>query len=71
MWAGCYNNYWGANRVGYWSKIEDAGKYSTKEGYEIVRGSCYSRQEVVILLDKEKYNKELKEKAEKLLSSMI
>lgn len=71
VWAGCYGSYWGANHAGYWSKIEDAGKYSTKEAYDIVRGSDYSRQEKVILLDKEEYNKELQEKAEKLLKSMV
>lgn len=71
VWAGCYNSYWGANHSGYWSTLEGAGKYSMEEAYKIVKGSCYSRQEKVILLDKEKYNAELKEKAEKLLNSMV
>lgn len=53
VWAGCYRSYWGANHSGYWSKKEDAGKYSTKEAYDIVRGSDYSRQETVELLDEE------------------
>lgn len=66
-----HGTYWGANRAGYWSKIEDAGKYSTKEAYDIVRGSNYERQETVILLDKDKHNAELKEKAEKLLNCML
>ena len=66
-----YGIYWGANRAGYWSKIEDAGKYSTEEAYDIVRGSSYERQETVILIDKEKYNEELEQKAEKLLSNRI
>lgn len=71
VYAGCYGTFWGANQAGYWSKIEDAGKYSTKEAYDIVRGSGFDRQETVILLDKTRYNDELKEKADKLLSSMI
>lgn len=66
-----YGTYWGANRAGYWSKIEDAGKYSTKEAYDIVRGSSYDRQETVILIDKEKYNEELEQKANRLLNSML
>lgn len=71
VYNGSYNTYWGANHAGYWSKIEDAGKYSTKEAYDIVRGSSFDRQETVILLNKEQYNAELKEKANKLLSSII
>ena len=71
VYAGCYNSYWGANNAGYWSKIEDAGKYSTKEAYEIVRGSSFDRQETVILIDKEEYNKKLQEKASNLLNSMV
>ena len=66
-----YGTYWGANRAGYWSKIEDAGKYSTEEAYDIVRGSSYDRQETVILIDKEKYNEELEQKANRLLNSML
>jgi len=66
-----YGTYWGANKAGYWSKIEDAGKYSTEEAYDIVRGSSYDRQETVILIDKEKYNEELEQKANKLLNSML
>jgi hypothetical protein len=69
--AGCYNQWWGANRCGYSSDITYAGKYSTKEAYDIVRGSSYDRRETVILLDKDKYNAELKEKAEKLLNCML
>lgn len=71
VWAGCYNSYWGANKAGYWSKIEDAGKYSTEEAYEIVKGSNYDRQEKVILLDKEQYNTELLKKIANLQSSLI
>ncbi len=71
IWAGCYNSYWGENRCGYFSELEYAGKYTTKEAYEIVKGNDYSRQEKVILLDKEKYNKELQEKANRLLKSMV
>jgi len=71
VWAGCYGSFWGANRSGYWSTIEGAGKYSTEEAYEIVKGSCYSRQEKVILLDKEKYNKDLEEKIKRLESSLL
>ena len=71
VWAGCYNSYWGANHAGYRTKIEDAGKYSTEEAYKIVKDSDYSRQEKVILLDKEKYNKELEQKIKQLESSLL
>lgn len=71
VWAGCYKSFWGANHSGYYVKLENAGKYSTKEAYEIVKGSEYSRQETVILLDIDKYNSELEKKIEKLKSSMI
>lgn len=71
VYAGCYGSYWGANRSGYTSKIENAGKYSTKDAYEIVRGSDYNRQEKVILLDGTKYNAEIDIKIEQLLKSKI
>lgn len=66
-----YGTYWGANRAGYWSKIEDAGKYSTKEAYDIVKGSSYERQETVILLDKDKYNEEVQKKINDLQNSLL
>jgi hypothetical protein len=71
VFAGCYNSYWGANRSGYWAKIEDAGKYTTEEAYKIVKGSDYSRQETVVFLDKEKYNEELQKKIYNLQKSLL
>jgi len=71
VWAGVYGAYWGANRSGYTSNLELAGKYSAKDAYDIVRGSDHSRQESVILLDAEKYNKEIEDKIEKLKASKI
>lgn len=71
VWVGCYGAYWGANRSGYYSKIENAGKYSTKEAYDIVKGSCYDRQEIVQLLDKEKYNAELQKKIDNLQNNLL
>lgn len=56
VWAGCYRGYWGANRSGYSDDIIFAGKYSTKEAYEIVKGSEYARQETVKLLNVEEFN---------------
>jgi len=57
IWAGVYGSYWGANRSGYTSNLELAGKYTAQEAYEIVKGNDYSRQESVILLDAAKYGK--------------
>lgn len=71
VYAGCYNQYWGANHAGYCSDITYAGKYSTEEAYNIVKGSCYSRQEKAILLDKEKYNKEIQQKIDRLTKNMV
>lgn len=59
VYAGCYRQYWGANRSGYSDTVTFAGKYSTKEAYDIVRGSSYDRQEIVRLLDVEHFNSEL------------
>ena len=59
VFAGCYSQYWGANHSGYSSSIVFAGKYSTKEAYNIVKGSSYDRQETVILLDAKQFNAEL------------
>lgn len=59
VWNGSYNSYWGGNRCGYSSNIINAGLYSTKEGYDIVRGSDYSRQEEVRLMSKEDINAEI------------
>lgn len=66
VWAGCYGAYWGANRAGYFSSIESAGKYTTKEAYDIVKGNDYSRQEIVELLNVEEYNKKIQEKINEL-----
>jgi len=66
VWAGVYGCYWGANRSGYTSNIELAGKYSAQEAYEIVRGSDYSRQENVVLLSVAEYNKNIDDKIKKL-----
>lgn len=66
VWAGCYSSYWGENRSGYASNIEFAGKYPTKEAYDIVRGSDYTRRETVILLDVESYNLDIKKKIDKI-----
>lgn len=66
VWAGCYNQYWGANRSGYTSYIEYAGKYTTKEAYDIVRSSDYSRKEEVVLLDTVKYNSDIDSKIDKI-----
>jgi hypothetical protein len=59
VYAGCYSQYWGANHSGYSSSIFFAGKYTTKEAYEIVKGSAYSRQEEVRLLDVEQFNRDI------------
>lgn len=59
VYAGCYGQYWGANRSGYSSSIVFAGKYTTQEAYDIVRGSSYDRQETVRLLDTEQFNKDI------------
>lgn len=66
IWAGVYKSYWGPNRAGYTAKIEHAGKYTTIEAYNIVRGSDYSRQQTVILLDTNKYNEEIDKKIQEL-----
>ena len=66
VWSGCYGAYWGANRAGYFSNIENAGKYTTKEAYEIVKGNDYSRQEVVELLNVEEYNNKIQKKINEL-----
>jgi hypothetical protein len=59
VYAGCYSQYWGANHSGYSSSIVFAGKYTTKEAYKIVKGSDYSRQEEVRLLDAEQFNRDI------------
>ena len=59
VYAGCYGQYWGANRSGYSSAITFAGKYTTAEAYNIVKGSSYDRKETVSLLDIEQFNAEL------------
>ena len=59
VYAGCYGQYWGANHSGYSSAITFAGKYSTKEAYDIVKGSDYGRQETVRLLDVVQFNAQL------------
>lgn len=59
VYAGCYSQYWGENRSGYSSSIVFAGKYSTKEAYNIVKGNSYDRQETVRLLDVKQFNAEL------------
>lgn len=66
VWAECYGSYWGFNKCGYSSTLENAGKYSTKEAYEIVKGNCHSRGEKVILIDKEDYNKKIEDKITEL-----
>lgn len=59
VYAGCYGQYWGKNRSGYSSDITFAGKYTTKEAYDIVKGSAYDRKESSKLLDIKQFNKEL------------
>lgn len=59
VYADCYSQYWGANHSGYSESIVFAGKYTTKEAYDIVRGNSYDRQETVILLDVEQFNKDI------------
>lgn len=59
VYAGCYGQYWGANHSGYSSVITFAGKYTTLQAYDIVRGSSYDRKETVSLLDVEQFNAEL------------
>lgn len=71
VWAGCYGSYWGANHCGYTSDKTRAGKYSTKEAYEIVKDSDYSRQEKVILVNKEEYNLEINKKIKQLENSIL
>jgi hypothetical protein len=71
VWVGCYGSYWGANRAGYFTNLEAAGKYSTKEAYEIVKGNDYSRQERVVLLDVVEYNLKIKSKIEELQKQLI
>jgi hypothetical protein len=71
VYAGCYGTYWGSNHVGYCSKIEDAGKYTTQEAYEIVKGSGYSRKEKVILINKEEYNQNILDQIEKLKTKLL
>jgi hypothetical protein len=66
VYNGSYGQYWGANRSGYSSSIVFAGKYSTEEAYDIVKGSCYSRQETVKLLDILQYNSDIDKEVEKL-----
>ena len=70
VYAGCYSQYWGANHSGYSSSIIFAGKYTTQQAYEIVKGSDYSRQEEVKLLDAERFNKELDESIKKRQSEI-
>lgn len=59
VFAECYGKYWGKNRSGYSSAITFAGKYTTKEAYDIVKGSSYDRKETVSLLDVGQFNAEL------------
>jgi hypothetical protein len=59
VYNGSYGSFWGANRSGYSDSIIFAGKYSTQEAYNIVKGSDYSRQETVRLLDIEELNKNI------------
>ncbi len=66
VWAGVYNAYWGYNHNGYRADIENAGKYTTKEAFDIVKGSCWSRQETVQLLSIEKYNEGIQDKLDVL-----
>jgi len=66
VYAGVYGSYWGSNRSGYSDSIVFAGKYDVREAYDIVRGSEYSRQETVKLLNVEKFNLGIEEKIEKL-----
>ena len=70
VYAGCYSQYWGANHSGYSSSIIFAGKYTTQQAYEIIKGSDYSRQEEVKLLDAERFNKELDESIKKRQSEI-
>jgi len=44
---GSYGSYWGPNRCGYSTSIFFAGLYPIEEAYDIVRGSDYSRQEIM------------------------
>lgn len=71
VWVGCYGSYWGANHSGYTSDKTRAGKYSTKEAFEIVKGSDYSRQEKVILVNKEEYNLEIQNKIKQLENNIL
>lgn len=66
VWAGCYRGYWGSGRCGYSDDIIFAGKYSTLEAYEIVRGSDYGRQETVRLLNVAEFNTNIDTEVEKL-----
>lgn len=59
VFNGSYGSYWGSNRSGYSSDIINAGIYTTKEAYAIVRHSDYSRQESVILVSAESINEEI------------
>lgn len=59
VYNGSYGSYWGANRSGYSDSIIFAGKYSTQEAYDIVRGSDYGRQETVRLLDVVELNNDI------------
>ena len=67
--AGCYGSYWGANRCGYGSYL-NAGHYTTEEAYNIVKGSCSSRQEEVRLLDVEEYNAIIDKEVKKLVETI-
>lgn len=71
IFAGCYGAYWGANKSGYTSSLEKARRYTTKEAYDIVRGSDYRRQETVILLDKAEWNADIDLKIKELEASRI
>lgn len=71
IWAGCYCQYWGANRSGYATDIKYAGKYTPQEAYDIISGNDYSRQEVVKLLDIVEYNEKIDKEVERLLSAKL
>jgi hypothetical protein len=66
VYAGCYSFYWGPNHAGYYSNLLSAGKYSTKEAYDIVKGSDYSRRETVMLVKPDEYNKDIDSQIEAL-----
>lgn len=69
--AGCYNQWWGANHAGYTSSIERAGKYTPQEALKIVLDSDYSRQEVVQVIDKDKYNSDINDQIIELENEIL